>query len=60
MERVVLFNVVLMGLGVPSHAFSGDYRRLTDRCRYFESKGDLDEYVEYLNYATAVSEILAF
>lgn len=50
-----------MALGVPSHAFSSsEYRRLTDGCRYYESKGNADKYAECLNYATAVAEILTF
>lgn len=49
-----------MALGAPSHVFSGEYRRLTDGCRYHESKGNLDKYAECLTYATAVAEILTF
>jgi len=60
MKRVVLFIVVLMALGIPSHAFSSEYRRLTDGCRYYESKENVDKYVECLNYATAVAEILKY
>lgn len=60
MKRALLFIVVLMALGIPSHAFSGEYRRLTDGCHYYESKGNVEKYVECLNYATAVAEILTF
>jgi len=60
MKRVLLFILVLMALGIPLDAFSSEYRRLTDGCRYYESKGNVDKYAECLNYATAVAEILKF
>ena len=49
-----------MALSVPSHAFSNEYRRLTDGCRYYESKGNVDAYAECLNYVSAVTQILTF
>jgi hypothetical protein len=49
-----------MALSVPSHAFSSEYRRLTDGCRYYASEGNVDAYAECLNYVTAVAEILKF
>ena len=49
-----------MALGIPSHAVSSEYRRLTDGCRYHDSEGNVQAYAECLNYVTAVSEILTF
>jgi Rap1a immunity proteins len=60
MKRVLLLIGVLMALSVPSYAFSSEYRRLTDGCRYYESKGSVDAYAECLNYVSAVAEILTF
>ena len=50
----------MIALGVPSRAFSSDYRLLTDGCRYYESKGNLDAYAKCLNDVSAVVEILTF
>jgi len=60
MKRVLLLIGVLMVLSVPSQAFPGDYRRLTDGCRYYESKGNVDAYAECLNDVLAVVDILTF
>jgi len=60
MKRVLLLIAVLLAFGVPSHAFSSDYRRLTDGCRYYQSKGNMDAYAGCLNDVLAVVEILTF
>jgi len=60
MKRVLLFIEVLAVLSIPSHAFPGDYRRLTDGCRYYESKGNVGAYSECLNDVLAVVDILTF
>ena len=60
MKRVLLLIGVLVALSVPAHGFSSEYRRLTDGCRYYASKGDLEKYTDCLNYVMAIAEILAF
>lgn len=60
MKRELLLIGVLMALGVPSHAFSSEYRQLTDGCRYYASEGNVGAYAECLNYVISVAEILKF
>lgn len=60
MKCALLLIGILFAISVPSQASFGAENRLTEGCRQYASKGDMDSYGECLSDISAVADILAY
>lgn len=60
MNRMLLLVGMLVAFNAPSQASTGEYSRLSEGCRYYETVGNSGAYEECLSYVAAISDILAY